>query len=52
MLIKLLENLTNRKIRGYEKAPKITAHEMVNLDLVFTHMRDEGIKLIGIGKYV
>lgn len=52
LLIKLLENLTNRKIRGYEKAPKITAHKMVNLDLVFTHMRDEGIKLIGIGKYV
>ena len=52
LLIKLLENLTNKKIRGYEKAPKITAHKMVNLDLAFTHMRNEGIKLIGIGKYV
>ena len=52
LLIKLLENLTNKKIRGYEKAPKITAHKMVNLDLAFTHMKKEGIKLIGIGKYV
>ena len=51
LLIKLLENLTNKKIRGYEKAPNITAHKMVNLDLAFTHMRNEGIKLIGIGKY-
>ena len=50
LLIKLLENLTNKKIRGYQKAPKVHAQKMVNLDLAFTHMENEGIKLIGIGE--
>lgn len=50
LLIKLLENLTSKKIRGYEKTPKITAHKMVNLDLVFQFLKKEDIKIIGIGE--
>lgn len=49
LLIKLLENLTAKKIKGYVKSPKFTAQVMVNLDLAFQHMSSEGIKLIGIG---
>ncbi len=49
LLIKLLENLTKKKIKGYTKHPKTSAHELVNLDLVMEFMKKEGIKLIGIG---
>ena len=52
LLIKLLENLTSKKIRGYEKTPKLTAHKMVNLDLVFQFMKKEDIKIIGIGESI
>ncbi len=50
VLIKLLENLTKKKIKGYAKNPKLTAHKMVNLDLVFEFLRKEKIKVIGIGE--
>lgn len=50
ILIKLLENLTKKKIRGYAKNPKVTAHKMVNLDLVFDFLHKEKIKVIGIGE--
>lgn len=49
-LIRLLENLTGKKMRGYEKTPKLTAHKMVNLDLVFQFLKKENIKTIGIGE--
>ncbi len=49
ILIKLLENLTKKKIKG-NKNPKLTAHKMVNLDLVFTFLQKENIKVIGIGE--
>ena len=35
---------------SYVKSPKFTAQVMVNLDLAFQHMSNEGIKLIGIGE--
>lgn len=50
MLIRLLEGLTGKRISGYEKLPKLTAHKMVNLDLIFQFIAKEGIKLIGIGE--
>lgn len=50
VLIRLLENLTSKKIHGYEKTPQVTAHKMVNLDLVFQFLKKEHVKLIGIGR--
>ena len=50
LLIRLLENLTSKKFKRYEKNPTITAQKMVNLDIIFNFIREEGIKLIGIGK--
>ena len=49
VLISLLEGLTNKRISGYEKHPKTTAHKMVNLDIVLQFIANEKIKLIGIG---
>ena len=49
VLIRLLEGLTKKRISGCESHPKITAHKMVNLDLVFQFIANERIKLIGIG---
>ena len=49
VLIRLMEVLTKKKITGYVKQPRITAHKMVNLDLALRFIADEGIKLIGIG---
>lgn len=49
LLIKLLENLTKTKIKGYTKNPKIAAHKLVNLDLAFEFMKKEEVKFIGIG---
>ena len=50
MLIRLLESLTKKKIKGYTKNPKMPAHQLDNLDLAIKFMREEGLKLIGIGK--
>ena len=49
LLIKLLETLTKKKIKGYAKNPKMPAHKLVNLDLAFEFMKKEDVKLIGIG---
>jgi len=49
MLIRLLENLTKKKIKGYTKNPKMPAHKLDNLDLAINFMKNEGVKLIGIG---
>ena len=51
LLIRLLENLTKKKIKGYTKNPKMAAHKLVNLDLAFEFMKKEEVKLIGIGKF-
>lgn len=50
VLIRLLEGLTGKRISGYQRLPKTTAHKMVNLDLVFNFIANEKIKLIGIGE--
>ena len=52
ILIRLLENLTKKKIKGYTKNPKMAAHKLVNLDLAFEFMKKEEVKLIGIGMYL
>ncbi len=52
LLIKLLENLTKKKVTGSTgKQPKTEAHKIVNLDLTFQFMHAEKIKMIGIGRY-
>ena len=50
LLIRLLENLTGKKICGYEKFPQLDTHKMMNLDMAFEFMRKEEVKLAGIGK--
>ena len=50
VLIRLVENLTSKKIKGYNKAPTLAAHKLDNLELVFKLMRSSGIKIVGIGE--
>ena len=51
LLIRLLENLTKKKVKGFTgKVPKTEAHKIVNLDLAFQFMESENIKMIGVGK--
>ena len=51
LLIKLLENLTKKKVKGFTgKVPKTEAHKIVNLDLAFKFMESEKIKLVGVGE--
>lgn len=53
LLIKLLENLTKKKVTGFTgKKPKTEAHKIVNLDLAFQFMQSENIKMIGVGMYI
>lgn len=50
LLIKLLENLTKKKVKGYTGTiPKTEAHKRVNLDLAFQFMQSEKIKMVGVG---
>ena len=50
ILVRLLENLTGKKIKGFHKAPSLPAHKLDNLDLVFSFLKSNGIKVIGIGE--
>lgn len=51
LLIKLLENLTKKKVAGFNgTTPKTEPHKRVNLDLAFQFMQTENIKMIGVGK--
>lgn len=51
ILVRLLENLSSKRIRGFVKNPSITAQMIANLHLAFDLMKSEGVKLIGIGKF-
>lgn len=52
LLVKLLENLTKKKVNGFsDKDPKTEAHKIVNLDLAFKFLEAEQIKMIGVGKF-
>ena len=50
VLIRLVETLTDKKIKGYNKGPTLAAHKLDNLELAFKLMQNSGIKLVGIGK--
>jgi len=51
LLIKLLEVLTKKKVKGFSgKTPKTMHHERENLTLAFRFMRSESVQMIGIGK--
>ena len=52
LLIHLLENLSKKKIRKVEKDPKVTAQKLANLELAFKFMKEEEVKLVGIGMYI
>lgn len=50
LLVKLLENLSGRKLRGYVKNPSFAAQKLANLNIAFELMNAENVKLIGIGE--
>lgn len=50
LLIRLLENLTGKKIPGIVRNPIFTAQKIANLDLSFEFMRSEGVRLTAIGE--
>ena len=52
VLVRLMEGLTGNKVKGYNRTPRLTAHKMDNLDLVFSFMRSSGIKVVGIGEII
>lgn len=49
ILIRLVETLTGKKIKGHNKEPTLVAHKLDNLELAFKLMQTSGIKLVGIG---
>ena len=49
VLIRLVETLTGKKIKGHNKEPTLVAHKLDNLELAFKLMQNSGIKLVGIG---
>lgn len=52
VLIRLVETLTSKKIKGFNKpvGPALAAHKLANLELAFKSMQNSGVKLVGIGK--
>ena len=51
VLVRLVQNLTGKKIKGYHKSPQLPAHMLDNLDLVFKTIQSAGIKVIGMGEF-
>ena len=53
LLIRLLENLTKTKVKGFSgKDPKTEHHKRENLTFAFRFMRAESIKMIGVGELI
>ena len=50
LLVKLMENLTGRKLRGYAKNPSFAVQKLDNINIAFELMKAENVKLIGIGE--
>ncbi len=51
LLIKLLESLTKKKVNDFvDKDPKTEHHKRENLSLAFKFMREESIKMVGVGE--
>lgn len=50
LLIRLLENLTGKKLQGVVRNPIFTAQKIANLDVLFTFMKSEGVRLTAIGE--
>ena len=51
IIVKLLENLSSKRIRGFVKSPGIAAQKIANLHLAFELMKSEGVKHTGIGEF-
>ena len=53
VLIRLVEILTGKKIKGFNKpvGPSLAAHKLANLELAFKLMKSSGVKLVGIGEF-
>ena len=50
-LIQLVENLTSKRMHGYNKAPAITAQKISNLEVAIKFLREDDVKIVGIGIY-
>ena len=53
ILIRLVEILTGKKIKGFNKpvGPSLATHKLANLELAFKLMKSSGVKLVSIGKF-
>jgi hypothetical protein len=50
MFINLLEEISNKQVaRKYNKTPKIRAQKLENLSFCFQFLKQENIKLVGMG---
>jgi filamin len=49
LLINLLEVISSKEIRGYNKKPKLRPQKMENNDFALQFLKREGIKLVNIG---
>ena len=49
-LIRLLEVLSGKPFRRYNKKPRIQAQKVENVQLALDFLAHEGIKLVNIGK--
>jgi filamin len=48
VLINLLELISSKTLRGWNKAPKLALHEMQNLNIALDFIKEEGLKLVNI----
>lgn len=50
LMINLLEEISNKQVAArYNKQPKIRAQKLENLSLAFNFLKQENIKLVGMG---
>jgi len=48
LLINLLELISSKTLKGWNKAPKMALHEMQNLNVALDFIKEEGLKLVNI----
>lgn len=50
ILVALVEKLQKRKLRGHNKKPNNQHHEIENITIALDAIKEDGIKLVNIGK--
>ncbi len=49
LLIMLLEQISNKTIRGFIKHPRVRSQKLGNNEIALNFIKAEGIKVVGIG---